>query len=78
MKCTISAARCPQSVTSHAERKLHHYLLLAILSVFALILCPNLHGQATGSFSGNVLDKSGSALHGATVTATSEATGLAR
>ncbi|MGA2849927.1 MAG: carboxypeptidase-like regulatory domain-containing protein [Terracidiphilus sp.] len=66
------------SVLGHADRKFHHYLLLPILFVFALILSPNLHAQATGSFSGNVLDKSGSALPGATVTATSEATGLAR
>jgi len=37
-----------------------------------------MQGQATGSFSGNVLDKSGSGLPGATVIATSQATGLAR
>lgn len=37
-----------------------------------------MHGQATGSFSGNVLDKSGAAVPGATVTATSQATGLGR
>ena len=37
-----------------------------------------MYGQATGSFSGNVLDKSGSGIPGATVTATSQATGLAR
>ncbi|WP_433983592.1 carboxypeptidase-like regulatory domain-containing protein [Tunturiibacter empetritectus] len=39
---------------------------------------PALHGQAIGSFSGNVLDKSGSAVPGATVKATSQATGLVR
>ncbi|WP_158748671.1 carboxypeptidase-like regulatory domain-containing protein [Acidobacterium sp. S8] len=37
-----------------------------------------MHGQATGSFSGNVLDKSGSGVPGVTVTATSQETGLAR
>lgn len=37
-----------------------------------------MQGQATGSFSGNVLDQSGSGVPGATVTATSQATGLAR
>jgi hypothetical protein len=37
-----------------------------------------MHGQATGSFSGNVLDKSGSAIPGANVLATSEGTGLVR
>jgi hypothetical protein len=37
-----------------------------------------MHGQATGSFSGNVLDKSGSGVPGATVTVTSQETGLTR
>jgi Carboxypeptidase regulatory-like domain len=39
---------------------------------------PAMLAQATGSFSGNILDKSGSGVIGATVTATSQATGLAR
>jgi hypothetical protein len=37
-----------------------------------------MRGQATGSFSGNVLDKSGAGVAGATVTVTSQATGLSR
>jgi hypothetical protein len=37
-----------------------------------------MHGQAIGSFSGNVVDKSGSSVAGATVIATSQGTGLAR
>jgi hypothetical protein len=78
MKCTSSAAPCPEPVLGQTGKKFHHYLLLAIVLLFALILSPNLQGQATGSFAGNVLDKSGSALPGATVTVTSEATGLAR
>lgn len=42
---------------------------------FALGLCfaSTAGGQATGSFSGTVLDKTGSAISGATVTATSPA-----
>jgi hypothetical protein len=40
------------------------------------MISPAIHGQATGSFSGNVIDKSGSAIPGATVTVTSQATGL--
>jgi hypothetical protein len=36
------------------------------------------HGQAAGSFSGNVLDKSGSVVPGADVTVVSQATGLTR
>jgi hypothetical protein len=53
-------------------------LLVIVLCVLALIGSRPLHGQATGSFSGTVLDKSGSAVPGATVTATSQGTGLAR
>jgi hypothetical protein len=42
------------------------------------MITPAMHGQAAGSFSGNVVDKSGSALPGADVTVTSQATGLTR
>ncbi|NYF79845.1 TonB-dependent receptor [Granulicella arctica] len=42
------------------------------------MIAPVMHGQATGSFSGNVLDKSGLPIPGATVVATSRATALAR
>jgi hypothetical protein len=41
-------------------------------------MSPVLYGQATGSFSGTVTDKSGSVISGATVTATSQGTGLSR
>ena len=37
-----------------------------------------MHGQASGSLSGNVFDKSGSAIPGAAVTATSQGTGQTR
>ena len=49
-----------------------------VVGVLTLMISPAIYGQATGSFSGNVLDKSGSAIPGATVTATAQATGLAR
>jgi hypothetical protein len=49
-----------------------------VVCVVTLMISPAMHGQATGSFLGNVLDKSGSAVPGATVTATSQGTGLAR
>lgn len=45
---------------------------------FALALSPVFYGQTTGSFSGNVLDQSGSGISGATVTVTSQGTGVAR
>jgi hypothetical protein len=52
-------------------------LLVAVLcSVFSL--CPLLYGQANGSFSGTVSDKTGSVIAGATVRTTSQGTGLTR
>jgi hypothetical protein len=44
----------------------------------ALVCAPTGYGQATGSFSGTVLDKSGSVISGASVKATSQATGVSR
>jgi hypothetical protein len=44
----------------------------------ALVCAPTGYGQATGSFSGTVLDKSGSVISGASVTATSQRTGVSR
>ncbi|HKV23385.1 MAG TPA: carboxypeptidase regulatory-like domain-containing protein [Candidatus Acidoferrum sp.] len=52
-------------------------LVLGVLFL-ALTASPSLFAQANGSFSGNVLDKSGSAITGATVTATSQTTGVSR
>ena len=52
--------------------------VLASLAVCALAFSSAVYGQATGNFSGTVLDKSGAAVAGATVTATSQATGVAR
>ncbi|MGH9742114.1 MAG: carboxypeptidase-like regulatory domain-containing protein, partial [Candidatus Acidiferrum sp.] len=51
---------------------------MMLLVPFALCLAPSLFGQANGSFSGTVLDKSGSAISGATVTAASQSTGVSR
>jgi len=53
-------------------------VLLALLCTLAFCLSPALYAQATGSFSGNVIDKSGAAIAGATVTATSQSTGVSR
>jgi Carboxypeptidase regulatory-like domain/TonB-dependent Receptor Plug Domain len=49
-----------------------------LICALMLAVSPASHAQATGSFSGNVLDKSGSSIAGATVTATSQGTGVAR
>src|SRR5271166_1242804 len=52
-------------------------LLAAVLcSVFSL--CPLLYGQANGSLSGTIADKTGGVLTGATVKITSQANGLER
>ncbi len=54
------------------------YYILVVVCILALMISPAMHGQATGSFSGNVIDKSGSGIPGATVIATAQETGLAR
>jgi len=53
-------------------------LLKVVLCSVALSICPLVYGQATGSFSGTVTDKTGSVISGATVRVTSQATGLTR
>jgi hypothetical protein len=61
-----------------AGTKLFKTTLLAVVCILAIMVAPAVHGQATGSFSGNVVDKSGSAIPGAAVTVTSQATGQGR
>ncbi len=53
-------------------------LRAVVCCVVAFSICPFLYGQATGSFSGTVTDKTGSVIAGAEVTATSESTALSR
>jgi Carboxypeptidase regulatory-like domain len=53
-------------------------VFLTMICAVALCVAPIMYGQATGSFSGTVSDKSGSAIVGATVTAISEGTGQSR
>src|SRR5580704_4539909 len=77
MKRTMHGANCPRPVEHSAAGNFHKIILLVVVSFLALI-SPHMHAQAIASFSGNVLDKSGAAVPGATVTATSQATGLAR
>ena len=78
MKCTMVGTKCPRSVQVSADRRSHKVLLLVVACVLALVAHVAMYGQATASFSGNVLDKSGSVVPGATVTVTSQGTGLAR
>jgi hypothetical protein len=53
-------------------------VLLAAVFGLGVSICPLLYGQATGSFSGTVTDKTGSVISGATVRATSQSTELVR
>ncbi|HKI10761.1 MAG TPA: carboxypeptidase-like regulatory domain-containing protein [Candidatus Acidoferrum sp.] len=54
-------------------------MFISLIACFAVLcISPASHGQATGNFSGAVLDTSGGAISGATVTATSQGTGVAR
>jgi Carboxypeptidase regulatory-like domain len=78
MKSTTDATQCPRSVEGSTGKKSPRILLLLFVCVLALLFSPALRAQATGSFSGNVTDKSGSAVPGVTVVVTSPATGLSR
>ena len=53
-------------------------LWTALFCSCVLFLCPLVYGQANGSFSGTVTDKTGSVVSGAKVTVTSQGTGVAR
>src|SRR3984957_8707665 len=77
MKHTIVDTKCPISVED-ADTRSHKLLISIVVYVVTLMMSPAMRGQATGSFSGNVGDKSGSAIPGATVIATSQGTGLTR
>jgi len=70
---TASAAQLKQPASSFARKA-----FLLILFITSVAIVPSMYGQATGSFSGTVTDKSGGNVPGATVTATATATGLAR
>jgi Carboxypeptidase regulatory-like domain len=53
-------------------------LLRAMSGLVVFVVCPLLYGQANGSFSGTVTDKTGSVIAGATLKITSQGTGLSR
>jgi Carboxypeptidase regulatory-like domain len=53
-------------------------LLAVLFCSFAFSTCSLLYGQANGSFSGTVTDKTGSVVSGATVRVTSQGTGVVR
>ncbi len=78
MKRRMIGAECPKSKAGLAGKLPHKIFYLVITCALALAITPAMHAQATGSFSGTVADKSGASIPGATVTATSQTTGLAR
>ncbi|AEU35308.1 TonB-dependent receptor [Granulicella mallensis] len=78
MKHMKFSAECSQSVEAAAGTKIRKAFFLLILCFIALVSSAPLYGQAAGSFSGNVLDKSGSSVPGADVTVVSQAIGLTR
>ena len=78
MNRTNVAAECPVPVKSAAIFSFQRLLVLFTICVLWGLANPSLQGQATGSFAGTVQDRSGAAVPGADVTATSEGTGLAR
>ena len=53
-------------------------LFVLMICVTAVCFSPVAFGQAIGSFSGTITDKSGSSIAGASVTVTSQGTGVAR
>jgi hypothetical protein len=53
-------------------------LLGVVFFSLVVAVCPQMYGQATGSFSGTVSDKAGAVISGGTVTVTSQDTGLSR
>ena len=78
MKHQSMVTTCSPLLQVSSRLKLHLAPILILLSFIALIAPMPLHAQATAGFSGTVLDASGSAVPGATVTATAQGTGQAR
>ncbi len=78
MNCTIVRPQFTKSTESFADRITHKILFGTIICMLALGISPAIYGQAAGSFLGNVLDKSGSSVVGASVTVINQGTGLER
>ncbi len=76
--CTIPGAKSRKSTQCSANHIPHKTLFLVFACAFALVFSPAVYGQARGSFSGNIVDKSGSVVPGASVTVTAQSTGLVR
>src|SRR5580698_10488982 len=78
MKLILEGPKFPGLVECFADKRLYKAFFLPVVCILAIMIPSVLRGQATGSFSGNVIDKSGSAVPNASVAVTSQATGLER
>jgi Carboxypeptidase regulatory-like domain len=78
MKHTMMGAECPHSKEASTKKMTNRIFFIVVACALVLGFSPAMYGQANGSFSGNVVDKSGSSIPGATVTVTSQGTGNAR
>ena len=65
MRRIMMRAECPSSADGLANKTSFKQYFFVIAFALAFVICPALFGQATGSFSGTVLDKSGSSVPGA-------------
>ncbi len=78
MTRTIMGSTCTKSTQNSAGYVSYRIFFSLLALALALGISPAIYGQATGSFSGNVLDKSGSVISGAAVTVVSQGTGMVR
>jgi hypothetical protein len=78
MKCITVGAQHQNSTDGRIKKSVRAALLLMGACALLLAVSPAMYGQANSSFSGNVTDKSGGGIPGATVTVTSQATGQER
>jgi hypothetical protein len=78
MKCITVGAKFQNSTDGRIKKSLRSVLCLMGACALLLAVSPAMYGQANSSFSGNVTDKSGSSVPGATVIVTAQNTGLER
>jgi Carboxypeptidase regulatory-like domain len=78
MKRTMLDTKYRRSVEGPAVAESHKIFILVVVCILGLMISPAMLGQATGSFSGNVFDKAGASVPGATVIATAQGTGQVR
>src|ERR1700733_12791180 len=78
MRRIIRNGQCPNFIEGLTNMISLRTSFFVVAFALAFAICPALRGRATGSFSGTVRDKSGSAITGATVTVTAQSTGLTR